>query len=52
MAFATRTFAASVRMIADGSMQQCAAQEITGHQQGFEKFLALLSNLVESHARK
>jgi RNA-directed DNA polymerase len=43
MAVATRTFAASARMIADGSMQQCAAQEIVGHQQGFKKFVALLS---------
>jgi hypothetical protein len=33
-------------------MQQCAAQEIAVHREGFKKFLALLSNLVRSHARK
>jgi hypothetical protein len=50
MAVATRAFAASVRMIADGSMQQCAAQEIASHRQGFKKFPMLSSNLVRSHA--
>ena len=52
MAFATYTFGASVCMATDASLQKCTAQDLAGHRQPIDEFLALKTDLVGLHSRE